>query len=516
MFKILPRNVNSRILTSFQEPVRQKQVEIVRQTNETRSQVRGIYRTGQRFGNWSFNINERSVTDSIDYPRLSPQQVTSIIQLHGATFETKRGAVSRVETNKLASNTPIEDRHAQAKLNTATNQYLFGIYDGHAGCACSQALSERLFHYIALTMLPPYMLEQVKNGAVDPRSDLIHRYTCWDDYVNEELTGTFTKSLMKLAIESLAAYSEDSAVEDNLRSAFLCLDQDISMDALPGSTCQTSLESVVPLAFAGSCALVAFVDETDLYIANVGDSRAILGVRTEQDQWEAVDLSVPHCFGNKAEEERIIKQHPNESPDNLLAHGRLLGDLAPLRAFGDVRFKWSKKDLKHIVNTGYSSLVSIYGNNLIPRHFKTPPYLTAEPEVIKHHLSPKDKFLVLASDGLWEFLEPHEVIKLVAGHMEGREVLLNNFELPKVEPGGKQITLGHINELLLKRKLKLALRPQDSNAATHLLRNALGPGHGKLSQLLSIPKISSRNYRDDITVTIVYFDTEYITNTSYV
>ncbi|KAG0011060.1 hypothetical protein BGZ80_000977, partial [Entomortierella chlamydospora] len=45
-----------------------------------------------------------------------------------------------------------------------------------------------------------------------------------------------------------------------------------------------------------------------------------------------------------------------------------------------------------------------------------------------------------------------------------------------------------------------------SNASTHLVRNALGGGdEGKLAATLSIPAPMSRVYRDDITVTVVFF-----------
>ena len=41
------------------------------------------------------------------------------------------------DLNVLASNNPIEDSHAEAKL-TIGGGLLFGIYDGHGGAACGQ------------------------------------------------------------------------------------------------------------------------------------------------------------------------------------------------------------------------------------------------------------------------------------------------------------------------------------------------------------------------------------------
>lgn len=61
----------------------------------------------------------------------------------------------------------------------------------------------------------------------------------------------------------------------------------------------------------------------------------------------------------------------------------------------------------------------------------------------------------------------------------------------------------------------MAKRAADTNCATHLIRNAIGQtedgiSHGKLSSMLTQPSNYVRYYRDDITVTVVYFDETYL------
>ena len=58
-------------------------------------------------------------------------------------------------------------------------------------------------------------------------------------------------------------------------------------------------------------------------------------------------------------------------------------------------------------------VIPILGESALPSHYKTPPYLSARPEIIKHTLSPRDKFVVIASDGLWDLLSPTQVVRLV-------------------------------------------------------------------------------------------------------
>lgn len=93
--------------------------------------------------------------------------------------------------------------------------------------------------------------------------------------------------------------------------------------------------------------------------------------------------------------------------------------------------------------------------------------------------------------------------------MSGK-MTLTPLKLPR-----KNMKLNEINNLLLQRRDSLKRKPVDANACTHLIRNALGGTeygveHAKLSQLLNLPKNVSRSFRDDISITIVYFNTEYL------
>lgn len=205
---------------------------------------------------------------------------------------------------------------------------------------------------------------------------------------------------------------------------------------------------------------------------------------------------------NQSEVERVLKEHPRNESTTVLKMERLLGQLSPLRAMGDFRYKWSKEIMTKVV-------AKYFGDQVIPPNYHTPPYLTAKPEVIYHRLTPRDKFLVIGSDGLWDLISPLQVVRLVGEHMSGK-VTLSPLKLPR-----KNMTLAEINEMLLQRREGLKTKPKDTNAATHLIRNALGGteygiDHSKLSQLLTLPEDVVRVFRDDITITVVYFDSEYL------
>lgn len=74
------------------------------------------------------------------------------------------------------------------------------------------------------------------------------------------------------------------------------------------------------------------------------------------------------------------------------------------------------------------------------------------------------------------------------------------------------MTLGSLQRLLLERRGRVLSVLEDQNAATHLLRHALGDdGYGavapnRLAKMLSLPADLARSYRDDITITVIHLN----------
>jgi len=108
-----------------------------------------------------------------------------------------------------------------------------------------------------------------------------------------------------------------------------------------------------------------------------------------------------------------------------------------------------------------------------------PPYITADPEVIQHQLKKGDKFLVIASDGLWEQFSNTEVVRMVAECMN----------------------------------------KGDSNVCTYLIEKTLLKVLGtseqeRISTMLQMDPKCKRQYHDDITIVVVFFNTVHLTSNS--
>jgi pyruvate dehydrogenase phosphatase len=155
---------------------------------------------------------------------------------------------------------------------------------------------------------------------------------------------------------------------------------------------------------------------------------------------------------------------------------------------GDARYKWTKEIMEKI-QTGFAenpdnstASRALRRRLTMPEYSITPPYVTARPEVLHHNVDEKDAFVIIASDGLWDRIENEEAVEVVGEWLEKNK-----------RSGGMT----------------------DQNAATALLHYALSraptaQGHvpDLASRLLSLPPGVSRNYRDDITVSVLFLPTE--------
>ncbi|KAG8235627.1 hypothetical protein J437_LFUL014885 [Ladona fulva] len=444
-----------------------------------------------------FNKNEA-------YARLTPQEVNSVLRANEFSLEIDvAGSVKSYDSNQLASNNPIEDTRSEARCLLTTGM-LFGVFDGHGGGACAQVVAKRLFHYLAACLLPPDLLKQYLQSLETGESytKLIETYNDKVEFVDElkQIYQThFKEYLVHLNQDSDSR--KDFVMSEAINKVFLRLDDDLCREALPDKNGRVNAKTL-GVAMSGAVACVAHVDGPHLHVANVGDCQAVLGVLSELNTWTARKLTLEHNSDNRPEVERILSEHPTNERDTVIKMDRLLGQLAPLRAFGDFKYKW-KKDILDTL------LVPQFGENVLPPNYYTPPYLTAMPDVTHHRLTPRDRFLIIASDGLWDLLSPLQAVRLVGEHASGK-VTLSPFRLPR-----RDMKLGEIHSMLLTRREGLRMKPTDANAATHLIRNALGGteygiDHSKLSQLLTMPEEMVRVFRDDITVIVIYFDPEYL------
>ncbi|XP_061101609.1 pyruvate dehydrogenase [acetyl-transferring]-phosphatase 2, mitochondrial-like [Conger conger] len=427
-----------------------------------------------------------SASDDPDF-QLTDAQVTAILRANEQAVRFPEGPALGFESNQLAANAPMEDRRS-AVTCLRTRGAMFGVFDGHCGHACAQTVAERLLYYAAVALMPRPGLVELEAAMSDlrPLSPVLQWHKHHNDYNYRQSTSLYLRHLRAFWREILAgeeaAGGEGMSPRDALDRAFRRLDSDISLEAQVPLQSDPLRSLALEVAFSGSTACVAHVGADGVHLANAGDCRAVVGAQEGHGGWSALPLSRDHNALNGAELERLWAQHPEVEQGTVVEDGRLLGTLMPLRAFGDVRFKWSL-ELQRKVLENSRDLDSLDIYEYTPPNYLTPPYLEATPELTYHRLRPEDRFLILGSDGLWDMLDDEGAVRLVAEHLTAM-----------YHQGGPSPP---------------ALDP---NAATHLIRHAIGTNdYGeidpeRLATMLSLPEEVARMYRDDITVTVIYFN----------
>ncbi|CCH59027.1 hypothetical protein TBLA_0B01830 [Henningerozyma blattae CBS 6284] len=455
-------------------------------------------RTNPAEQNKQDNNQDNSMYDKNSITLLNEEEVDRILRSKEQSFWVNRqSGIIRYDVAQLPSNNPIEDNHVEQIITLSDNDSskksksgkiskksvekdltFFGIFDGHSGTFTSKKLSESLVQYVA---------NELANNIKDD---------------NE----------LSLTSENL---------DTSLVKGFLSLDDDIiysSFKKLLNNPTKENMINSLP-AISGSCALLSVFNSIDqtLKVAVAGDSRALLGsVDPTTGNWTVDSLSIDQTGDNQDEVMRIKGEHPNEP--NVIRNGRVLGSLQPSRAFGDYRYKFKSVDNKTLDDL--PAHLKVYFRSE-PRNFLTPPYVTAKPEITTTNINENTKFMVIGSDGLFELLSNEEIAGLVIswmnesvpGFKNEHNTLLKNGKLPKVKDISKhkESQRPAFRYKQDNRRSKRSTEPEyilkDKNVSTHLIRNALSAGGNPdyVSTLVSIPSPMSRRYRDDLTVTVVFF-----------
>eukprot|EP00401_Gymnodinium_catenatum_P053658 CAMPEP_0117610780 /NCGR_PEP_ID=MMETSP0784-20121206/82048_1 /TAXON_ID=39447 /ORGANISM="" /LENGTH=404 /DNA_ID=CAMNT_0005414191 /DNA_START=80 /DNA_END=1294 /DNA_ORIENTATION=- len=157
---------------------------------------------------------------------------------------------------------------------------------------------------------------------------------------------------------------------------------------------------------SGTTAVSAYQHRDRLFVANVGDSRAVLG-RCDTSRGgtlSAVELSRDHKPSRADERQRIIA-----------AGGKVEQGIFPVSVGPGGTVRWMRGGPERVMSrNGLGGLaVSRSLGDLSLR-----PFVSAQPEVVERKLDPKDKFIVLGSDGIWDQVSSKEAVDIVGRHAD--------------------------------------------------------------------------------------------------
>ncbi|KAL8517950.1 hypothetical protein ACS0TY_009304 [Phlomoides rotata] len=221
------------------------------------------------------------------------------------------------------------------------------------------------------------------------------------------------------------------------------------------------------MASVGSCCLVGVICSGLLYIANAGDSRVVLGrLSMAEKEVKAVQLSSEHNANLESVRQELHSLHPDDPQIVVLKHNvwRVKGIIQVSRSIGDAYLKRNEFNRPPLLP-----------KFRVPTSFHK-PILLAEPSIVVQELHPQDLFLIFASDGLWEHLSNQEAVDLV-----------NSSPRNGV---ARKLVKAALHEAAKKREMRY-------------------------SDLKKIDGGVRRHFHDDITVIVLFLDSNSISSSSY-
>lgn len=260
-------------------------------------------------------------------------------------------------TTSIALRPTQEDRLIMIPSFHSNDTALCGVFDGTVGDDASEFISKN-----------------------------ITKYFCETEEIKDNLNGIFSYE----TIDSSTIDPVSTKIRSSLRQAFLNADQ-----ALINMCAEKRLH------YASSTGVAIFLRQNLLSVAHVGDSKACIA----------------RVVGNEMHPEWLTVDHKPNMPHELKRIEQCGGSLAwlhgnkPYIRGGD--FLRRQAAGEHPKQLNYSRAfggkdLKMYG-------------LTAEPDISHFELSNDDKLILLASDGLWDVINPRTACEIaLRANKEGR------------------------------------------------------------------------------------------------
>ncbi|XAR56113.1 Phosphoprotein phosphatase [Bertholletia excelsa] len=308
----------------------------------------------------------------------------------------------------IQANATLEDQSQLESGSMSLSQFgphgtFVGIYDGHGGAEAARFINNHLF-------------------------DNIKKFTTENEGMSETV----------------------------IKKAFVATEEEFL------SVVREQWQQKPQMASVGSCCLVGIICGGNLYVANSGDSRAVLG-RLDKDvkEIQAVQLSNEHNANLESVRDELHFLHPDDPQIVVLKHHvwRVKGIIQVSRSIGDAYLKRAEFNKEPLLP-----------KFRLPQPFDK-PILEAKPQVQEWKLESEDHFIIFASDGLWEHLSNQEAVDIVQ----------------------------HCPHNGVARKL-----------VTAALKEAAKKREMRYSDLKKVDRGVRRHFHDDITVIVLFIDSHLI------
>ena len=262
------------------------------------------------------------------------------------------------------------------------NLYLFGICDGHGiqGHYVSNFIKNILPSYLNYIEIDNYISK--KNKSLDSMLSSLYNKSENSSVKDIHIIKYFYDKFQINPAEFSFIKNKFSEISKNLKESFYKIDNDLLKSKQSFDTEKS-----------GSTVCVGILNSKNLILANIGDSRAILC--SYNKSWKSSQLTKDHKPKDKSEYKRIIASGGTVS--RMINLEKNEEEIGPYRVWDKTQDKGPGLAMSRSIGDGQAKNLGVL----------------AEPDIFEYTLNEGDKFIVCASDGIWEYLSNDNVMNII-------------------------------------------------------------------------------------------------------
>ena len=264
------------------------------------------------------------------------------------------------------------------------NLYLFGVCDGHGiqGHYISSYAKEIIPSYLNYIEIDNYISKKNKN--IDTLLSSLYNKAENSSVKDIHIIKYFYDKFQVNPCDFSFIKNRFNEISKNLKESFIKTDNDLIKLKHPFDTEKS-----------GSTVCLSLLYNKNLICANLGDSRIILCSCNEKNEWKASQLTKDHKPMDKDEYKRIINSGGTVS--RMLNIEKNDEEVGPYRVWGKSQEKGPGLAMSRSIGDGMAKKLGVLG----------------EPDIYEYNLNENDKFVICATDGVWEYLSNEEVMNIV-------------------------------------------------------------------------------------------------------
>uniref|UniRef100_A0A1B6FLQ9 TGF-beta-activated kinase 1 and MAP3K7-binding protein 1 n=1 Tax=Cuerna arida TaxID=1464854 RepID=A0A1B6FLQ9_9HEMI len=340
-----------------------------------------------------------------------------VCRLSGIGYSTNQ--IYREDGHRLEEH-PFEDTSFHWQLDD--NTYLYGVFDGHEGIQTASFASQTMPVEITFGQLSDKQTDEEIRDVL--RQAFIAVEKSYFLTIGDKLAErTCVKCEIPEGLTSYEAYQKYPHLVDKLKR----LNGELS---------------------SGTTAVIALIRNNRLFVANVGDSRALLCRTDENGVMKVLQLSSDHDLSNEDELLRLYNLGLEK-----LTQGSRLGNQDNTRCLGNYLVKGEYKDFEELACATSEPII-------------------AEPEISGGiELDQSCRFLMLMSDGLYKSLEEHGIPEDQV-NIEIARLTVNEFRMQSTLTGVAQAVVDRVVRMHHDIYMRgITASQQDCNTAVQIGRD---------------------------------------------